>query len=227
MSDRTPESPRLLLAEDDPDVRETTRLVLERRGFAVITASDGLEALRLAGEHPLDLAVVDIAMPRMDGLALTRQLAAQGLPVVLLTARGLNSDVVGGLESGADDYVTKPFDGDVLAARIRTVLRRRLPTVPEADGPEMLDGVRVSRSAMTVHRDDEPISLSPTEFKVLIVLLDHRGSALSREQIVSHVWGVDGWQYARAVDTNIQRLRKKLSAESIQTVRGIGYRIDA
>lgn len=220
----TADSDTVLIAEDDEDVRETTRLVLERRGFVVRVARDGIEALESCAALVPDVAVVDVAMPRMDGLALTRHLAELGIPVVLLTARGLPSDVVGGLDLGADDYVTKPFDPDVLAARIRSVLRRNAKAVEpqERFGDFVLD-----RDAMMVRSPEGPVSLSPTELKLLIALVDNRGRVLSREQIVSTVWGADGWDYQRVVDTNVQRLRRKLEGSGIQTVRGVGYRMDA
>lgn len=215
---------RVLLAEDDPDVRETTALVLERRGFVVDVAADGILALESAARRAPNIAVVDVAMPRMDGLSLTRELVRAHIPVILLTARDLAIDVIHGLDTGADDYVTKPFESAVLAARIRTVLRRHhsAETVTESLGDLTID-----RTAMTVRRGVENIPLTGTEFRLLSVLLNHRGAALSRDQIVSYVWGNEGWDYQRVVDTNIQRLRRKLDSDAIHTVRGIGYRIDA
>ncbi|AMM21658.1 hypothetical protein AX769_17790 [Frondihabitans sp. PAMC 28766] len=227
MTPNTPEAgrrPVVLVAEDDDDVRETTALVLERRGFDVRVARDGLEALSACVDDAPDIALLDIAMPRMNGLALTRRLRELGIPVVLLSARALPSDIIGGLDLGADDYVTKPFDPDILTARIRSVLRRysEPATVDETFGDFTLD-----RDAMVVRRGAEAVSLSPTELKLLIVLLDNRGLALSRDQLVSMVWGDEGWGYGRVVDTNVQRLRKKLDTAGIETVRGIGYRMDS
>jgi DNA-binding response OmpR family regulator len=226
-SDQTTDGAALLVAEDDDDVRETTGLVLERRGFRVRLARDGVEALELCQAEAPDLAVVDIAMPRMDGLALTRRLRELGIPVVLLSARSLPSDVVGGLDLGADDYVTKPFDPDILTARIRTVLRRSTErTTDEMVAVETFGDFIFDRGAMAVFRFDERVSLSPTELKLLTVLLDNRGRVLSRDQIVEAVWGDQGWDYGRVVDTNVQRLRRKLDPVGIETVRGIGYRMD-
>lgn len=215
---------RVLLAEDDTDVRETTALILERRGFVVDVAADGILALEAVARRAPEIAVVDVAMPRMDGLSLTRELVRARIPVILLTARDLAIDVINGLDTGADDYVTKPFEAAVLAARIRAVLRRHhsAETVTENLGDLTID-----RTAMTVRRGEETIPLTGTEFRLLSVLLNHRGAALSRNQIVSYVWGSEGWDYQRVVDTNIQRLRRKLDSDAIHTVRGIGYRIDA
>lgn len=214
---------KLLLVEDDADVRETTRLVLERHGFVVRTAADGTEGYALASAYPPALAVVDVAMPGMDGLTLTRRLREElSTPVVLLTARDLNSDVVAGLEAGADDYVVKPFDGEVLVARIRAVLRRTRRGTTE---PVQLGDLLVDRAAMTVRRGEDELQLSATEFRLLMLLLDHKPAVLSRSQILRHVWGDESWGEGRVVDVNIQRLRAKLGTSAIVTVRGAGYKI--
>jgi DNA-binding response OmpR family regulator len=213
----------VLLVEDDVDVRETTRLVLERHGFVVRVAADGNEGHARSLEGDIDLAVVDVAMPGMDGLSLTRLLVSEGrCPVILLTARDLPSDVISGLELGADDYLTKPFDGQVLAARIRTVLRRTRVARAKTD---RLGDLIVDRAAMTVHRGETELVLSATEFRILALLLAHRGVVLSRSQILAHVWGDAQWGEGRVVDVNVQRLRAKLETDQILTVRGAGYKI--
>ncbi|WP_277209265.1 response regulator transcription factor [Isoptericola croceus] len=213
----------LLLVEDDADVRDTTRLILERHGFAVRTAADGTEGYALASACPPALAVVDVSMPGMDGLTLTRRLREElSTPVVLLTARDLNVDVVAGLEAGADDYVVKPFDGAVLVARIRAVLRRAHPGSAE---PVRLGDLLIDRDAMTIHRGEEEVQVSATEFRLLMLLLDHRPAVLSRTQILRHVWGDSSWGTGRVVDVNIQRLRAKLGTPAIVTVRGAGYKV--
>jgi DNA-binding response OmpR family regulator len=213
----------VVLVEDDHDVRETTQLVLERHGFLVRVAADGNEGYARSCEPGIDIAVVDIAMPGMDGLSLTKLLVKERrCPVILLTARDLASDIVGGLDIGADDYLTKPFEGQVLAARIRTVLRRTRATRIEAD---RLGELTVDRAAMTVYRGDAEVSLSVTEFRILTLLLDRRGAVLSRRQILAHVWGDAEWGAGRVVDVNVQRLRAKLGTEDIVTVRGAGYKI--
>jgi len=153
---------------------------------------------------------------------LTRRLRENlRVPVVLLTARDLNSDVVAGLEAGADDYVVKPFDGEVLAARIRAVLRRGRGI----DDQMQLGDLLIHRAAMTIHRGDEELALSTTEFRLLLLLLDHKPAVLSRAQILNHIWGDAEWGDARVVDVNIQRLRAKLQTDAIVTVRGAGYKI--
>lgn len=219
---------RILVVEDDDDVRVTTRLVLKRQGFDVVTAADGLEALDVLAAQaaePVDAAVVDIVMPRMDRLSLVRRLRASerygDLPVLMLTARDLPYDQVSGLDAGADDYVVKPFDSDVLAARLRALLRRR-----PAGGPrqERSGDLVIDRAGMTLTRAGEPVQLSATEFRLLEVLLDHAGQVLGREQLLAHVWGSADWGEPRVVDVNIQRLRAKIGAAHIETVRGSGYK---
>lgn len=213
----------VLLAEDDDDVRETTRLLLLRRGFRVQEARDGVVALDLARAALPDIALVDVAMPRMDGIALARELAELAVPVVFLTARDLPTDIAGGLHAGADDYVTKPFDPDVLAARLTAVLRR---TGARPARTERLGALVVEHDAKRVLRGVTPITLSATEFRVLQALLANRGAVLSREQVVAIVWG-STWQDPRIVDTNVQRLRRKLGVDVVETVRGFGYRVAA
>lgn len=213
----------VLVVEDDQDVRETTRLVLERQGFTVSTAADGAEGYELAVELQPDVAVVDISMPRVDGLTLTRALATAGIcPVLLLTARDLPEDQVTGFEAGALDYVTKPFDSRILTARLRSLVRRAaLPAGPQSLGP-----LEIDRDARRVTRQGEELTLSPTEYDLLILFLDNRGIALDRATILRGVWGDSAWSDEHIVDVNIQRLRRRVGPGVITTVRGIGYRAD-
>jgi len=210
----------VLLVEDDDDVRETTQLLLLRRGWQVESAADGVEALERLQISVPDVAVVDVAMPRLDGFELTTRLAAMSIPVVLLTARNLPIDQVTGLNAGADDYVTKPFNADVLSARLHAVLRRRRRTPDAVE----IGGVRLDLRVRRAVHDGREVSLTSIEFRILDALLQDRGAVLSREQIVALVWD-STWQDPRIVDTNVQRLRRKLGAGVIDTVRGFGYRI--
>lgn len=215
-------SPLVLLAEDDPDVRETTQLLLLRRGWRVTATADGIDALAAVDAEVPDIAVVDIAMPRMNGLDLTGALTALGVPVILLTARSLPVDEVNGLAAGADDYVTKPFDADVLSARLGAVLRRRRGPATEVAS---VGDVRIDIAGRRVDRAGVVVPLSSVEFRVLEALLRNRGAVLSREQVIAMAWD-STWQDPRIVDTNVQRLRRKLGAGVIETVRGFGYRIE-
>lgn len=215
-------SPLVLLAEDDADVRETTELLLLRRGWRVTATADGVEALEAVDHEVPDIAVVDVAMPRMNGLDLTARLAAVGVPVILLTARSLPVDEVHGLAAGADDYVTKPFDADVLSARLHAVLRRRRGPAAEV---AVVGEVRIDVTGRRVDRAGVVVPLSSVEFRVLEALLRNRGAVLSREQVIAMAWD-STWQDPRIVDTNVQRLRRKLGPDVIETVRGFGYRIE-
>ncbi|TPG03984.1 DNA-binding response regulator [Curtobacterium flaccumfaciens] len=214
--------PLVLLAEDDVDVRETTQLLLLRRGWRVTATADGIEALEAADVELPDIAVVDVAMPRLNGLDLTAKLAVLGVPVVLLTARSLPVDEISGLAAGADDYVTKPFDIDILSARLQAVLRRRHGATAEV---MTVGDVRVDVSGRRVDRAGVLVPLSAVEFRVLEALLRNRGAVLSREQVIAMAWD-STWQDPRIVDTNVQRLRRKLGPNVIETVRGFGYRIE-
>ena len=214
------------LVEDDPDLQVTTRLVLERFGYDVVVAGVGAQALAMVTSHAPDLLLVDVMMPRMDGITMVRRLRQHdSTPVIMVTARDLPYDQIAGLEAGADDYVTKPFDGEVLHARIQAVLRRggRVKDSHE----ERIGDLVVDRDGMTVTRNGEDVPLSATEFRLLVAFLDHPGAVLSRRQLLERVWGSAEWGDERVVDVNVQRLRAKLGSEVVSTVRGAGYKLVA
>jgi two-component system, OmpR family, response regulator MtrA len=220
---------RILVVEDDASIRELTERGLRSAGFDVLTAAAGDEGLaRFRAEHP-DAVVLDVMLPGMDGLEVCKAIrAASSVPVVMLTARSDTLDVVVGLESGADDYVTKPFEMPELIARVRASLRRATRSGPDEDvlrvGP-----VRVDVAAHTVERGGEHLELTPTEFRLLTELGRHAGNVLSREQLLELVWGYGYLGDSRLVDATIQRLRAKIEPDPshprvIETVRGVGYR---
>lgn len=220
---------RILLIEDDPSIRELTERGLRDSGFDVYTAATGDAGLaRFRADHP-DLVVLDLMLPGLDGLEVCRAIrAASAVPVVMLTARTDTIDVVVGLEVGADDYVTKPFEMLELVARVRSALRRASGTTPSED-VFRLGTLLVDVAAHTVARDEEPIELTPTEFRLLVELGRHAGHVLTRERLLDRVWGYDYLGDSRLVDATIQRLRTKIETEPsrprvIETVRGVGYR---
>ena len=220
--------PLILLAEDDPDLQVTTPMVLQQHGYDVVVAADGQQALAMLTTHQPDLALVDVMMPVMDGITLTRRIRAMSgplanLPIIMLTARDLTHDQIQGLEAGADDYVTKPFDGDVLVARIRSALRRATPVAGAA--AETHGDLAIDRSGMVVTVAGEVVDLSATEFRLLEAFADRVGAVLSRAQLLDRVWGSSDWGDERVVDVNIQRLRAKIGADRILTVRGAGYKM--
>jgi len=231
MSERR--SPLVLLVEDDPTLLETTSLVLERHGFEVVGLPDATDAMTVIEEREPDVALLDVMLPGVDGISLTRRIREEHpIPVVLLTARGDPLDVVSGLEAGADDYIVKPFDGPVLAARLRAVMRRHEVVRPAAE-PEAaaasatvtIGDLEFDREALIVRVNGDEVALTPTELRLLGELIDHRGMALSRDQLLERVWGYTWSGDTRLVDVHIQRLRAKIGAGHIDTVRGHGYRI--
>ncbi len=220
---------RILLVEDDPSIREVTAIGLTAAGFEVTTASDGLEGLELFRGEPFDLVLLDIMLPRLDGYEVCRQIRRSStVPVVMLTARSDTTDVVLGLEAGADDYVRKPFEVPELIARVRAALRRagRLPD--EVDRLQ-LGPLGIDVAGRTVTRDQIDIPLTRTEFDLLLELVRHHGQVLTRDVLLDRVWGYDYLGDSRLVDVAIQRLRSKIeldpaAPELIATVRGAGYK---
>jgi two-component system response regulator QseB len=217
---------RILIAEDEPRLASFLEKGLRSNGFVTSIAEDGLKASRMARDDEFDLLVLDLGLPRKDGTEVLREMRASGqrMPVIILTARDDVSDKVGGLEGGADDYVTKPFRFEELLARVRARLRDEKTverTVLRA-GTVVLD-LRTRRAAT----DGRTVDLTAREFTMLEVLIRHAGQVLSREQLLSHVWGYDYDPGSNVVDVYIGYLRRKLGSNSIETVRGMGYRLIA
>jgi two-component system, OmpR family, response regulator MtrA len=217
----------ILLIEDDPLVRRALELALARHGYDMRTAGTGEDGLRsLAGSTP-DVVLLDLMLPDMDGLEVCRRIRAQGdVPVIMLTARGDDVDVVGGLEAGADDYVIKPARPPVLDARIRAVLRR---SAGEPDGIRTHRDLRIDTTALTVSRRGEAVTLTPTEMRLLLTLSRSPGRVFSRRQLLEDVWEHGYLGDSRLVDNCVQRLRAKIETNPgvpayVQTVRGFGYR---
>jgi len=219
----------LLLIEDDDAIRTGLELALTRQGHQVSAAASGEDGLRLFKEKRPDLIVLDVMLPGIDGFEVCRRIRrSDQLPIILLTARSDDIDVVVGLESGADDYVVKPVQPRVLDARIRAVLRRG-----ERESTDSLSygDVVIDRSAMTVTKAGQDLQLTPTELRLLLELSGRPGQALSRQQLLRLVWEHDYLGDSRLVDACVQRLRAKVedvpSAPTlIRTVRGVGYRLD-
>ena len=225
--------PRILVVEDDDALGTLLRYNLEREGYLVALATDGEEALIQADESLPDLVVLDWMLPKVSGIEVCRRLRqrpqSRNVPIIMLTARGEESDRIRGLDTGADDYVVKPFAVTELAARIRAVLRRLRPGLAEdvvVRGPLSLD-----RSAHRVSRDGVEVHLGPTEFRLLDFFMQNPGRVFSREQLLDAVWRSDVYVEARTVDVHIGRLRKALSKgapgfDPIRTVRSAGYALE-
>ena len=219
---------RLLLVDDEPSIRETVSRYLGHLGFEVHTAETGVQALRAAGEHLPELVLLDVMLPDADGFELLGRLRADGLavPVVFLTARDTRAEIVRGLREGGDDYITKPFGLEELAARVDAVLRRTRK--PRADSLLRVADLELVTESRRVRRAGQPIVLSPTEFRLLRFLMLRRGRIATREQLLEHVWNYDFGGNDTVVATYISYLRKKVDALGtplIHTQRGVGYRI--
>lgn len=218
--------PTVLFVEDDPAIRETTSLLLESLGFTVRTAANGQSGIDSFREQEPDVALLDVMLPRIDGITLTRLIRVQSdTPVVLLSARGAPLDVVAGLEAGADDYVPKPFDGPVLAARLRAVLRRAGREADNGAERIVLGELEVDIPGMAARVDGADVRLTATEARLLIELARNAGIVLDRDALLERVWDYTWGGDTRLVDVHIQRLRAKIGSDRIETVRGVGYKL--
>jgi two-component system phosphate regulon response regulator PhoB len=225
--------PKILLVEDDANLVELIRYNLDKEGFDVVTTPDGEEALVLAEEDRPDVVVLDWMIVNLSGIEVCRRLRrapeTAGLPIIMLTARAEESDRVRGLETGADDYVTKPFSPRELVARVRALLRRLRPAL--SGGALEYGGIAMDTSAHKVTRDGVSVQLGPTEFRLLRHFLEHPGRVFSREQLLDAVWGRDVYVEQRTVDVHIRRLRKAINGDDlpdlIRTVRSAGYALDS
>jgi DNA-binding response OmpR family regulator len=223
----------VLVVDDDPTVSDVVRRYLERDGFVVESAADGAATLAAAAARPPDLVVLDLGLPGVDGLEVCRQLRSHGpVPIVMLTARGSETDRILGLELGADDYVTKPFSPRELVLRVQSVLRRAAsPAVQVPSGVLTDGGLVVNTAAHEVTIDGRRIALTTREYDLLVFFLRHPGEAFERTVLLERVWG---WTYADAttVTVHVRRLREKVEVDPalparIVTVWGVGYRYEA
>lgn len=218
----------VLVVDDETDILELVAFNLERQQYKVLTAGDGISAVKIAREKIPDLIVLDVMLPGLDGFGVYRELRADprtsGIPVLMLTAKGEINDRIAGLELGADDYVTKPFSPRELLLRVKALLKRTRKVTVDASlksGDFLLE-----RNTLKLFLAGQPVDLTATEFKLLRLLVEANGEVQDRDALLREVWGYSDTMLTRTLDTHVKRLREKLGrhAECIQTVRGVGYR---
>ena len=217
----------ILVCDDDQAIVDAIEIYLSQEGYTVLKAYDGLEAIRMVKEKEIQLVILDIMMPRMDGIRATMKIREiSAVPIIFLSAKSEDVDKILGLNVGADDYITKPFSPKELVARIKAVMRRISPMAVE----EVIEmqGLSLDPTSHRVMAGEEPLEMGPTEFKLLHFFMTHPERVYSREQLLNHVWGTNVYVEDRTVDVHIRRLRKALEPgghdRMVQTVRGTGYR---
>lgn len=217
----------ILVVEDEIRIRFLLRDYLLKDGFSIFEASNGEEALEIFSKEKIDLVISDIMMPKMDGISMLEKLReVSTVPVILLTAKEQEEDKLLGYEYGADDYITKPFSPKVLIAKVKALLKRTKEDVDSSS--QDYNGLTINKLSHEVKIDGKEILLSPKEYELLIYLITNEGIALSRDNILDNVWGIDYYGDIRTIDTNVKRLREKLldKANYIVTVRGSGYKFE-
>ncbi|MGI6174186.1 MAG: response regulator transcription factor [Christensenellales bacterium] len=223
---------RILIADDDPNVHQSLGVYFRKEGYQVLSAYEGEEAVRLVRQSHPDMMILDIMMPKMDGMVVCREVRKfSSLPIIMLTAKGEEFDKLLGLELGADDYISKPFSPRELLARVKAVLRRIYEFKDEEKGTHLVvSNLEIDMSAYTVKLNGENVTCTPKEIEILWTLASNPGTVFSREQLLQIVWGYDFPGETRAVDSHIKRIRAKLSDANnpwdIRTVWGVGYRFE-
>lgn len=220
----------VLLVEDEDRMREIISDYLKSYNFSVLEASDGQQALAIFGQENIDLIVLDIMMPKLDGWSVCRKIRKDSdVPIIILTARSDEDDELMGLELGADEYVTKPISPKVLVARAVNLLKRANGTLGKASAKVRIGRLEILKDARIVKLDSERLAFSQKEYDLLLYLIENKGTVLSREMILNRIWGFDYFGDERVVDTHIKKIRRKLKEQAtfIQTVIGIGYRFEA
>ena len=225
--------PTILVVDDEPSINEVVSIYLGRAGYRVLVAEDGEAALKLLEEQPPDLVVLDLMLPKVDGLEITRRLRAEGaIPIIMLTARREETDRIVGLEMGADDYVVKPFSPRELVSRVRAVLRRTRGSAPAQAGKPLVFGdLRIDPQTRLVEVAGEERTLTAKEFDLLWTLVRHPRQVFNRNQLLDIVWGLTDYIDPSTVTVHVRRLREKIESEPsnpryIQTVWGVGYKFE-
>lgn len=212
----------ILIIEDEDPIRELIKLNLDMAGYETLEASDGSLGIEKIKTEKVDLVLLDIMLPKMDGYEILPQIIKRDIPVILLTAKDGLKDKVKGLDLGADDYVTKPFEAMELLSRIKAVLRRSLKDEKKIE----FDDIKIYLEQYKVTKEDEEINLTFKEFELLVLLVENKGIVMSRERLLELVWDYEFEGNTRTVDMHIQRLRTKLNTDKIKTVYKVGYRLE-
>ena len=224
------ESATILIVEDEQDIRELLAYNLEKEGYATVQAADGKEGLELARSRKPDLILLDLMLPKMDGLAVCRELERDSgtvrIPIIMLTARDDDASQMKGFDALADDYITKPFSMPVVMKHIEAVLRRAEQGGTAPNNVIRYKEITVDTDSLTVLVGTESVSLTTREFEILKLLLENQGRVVSRERLLDTVWGYDYIGDEKIVNTHIKNIRKKLGVDYIETMRGAGYKIE-
>ena len=222
------EQKTILVVDDESRMRKLVRDFLSMNNFRVLEAADGEEGLEIFySEKNIDLVILDVMMPKLDGWQTAKEIRRNSkVPIIMLTAKDTEKDELTGFEIGVDEYISKPFSPRILVARVEAVLRR---TSPEENAVITVDGITVDKTARTVEIDGKPVELSFKEFELLTYFIEHKGIALSRENILNNVWNYDYYGDARTIDTHVKKLRSKMGEKGnfIKTIWGMGYKFEA
>ena len=222
-------APSVLLVDDEPDILDLLSYNLEREGFRVRAASNGADGLKLAQADPPDVVVLDVMMPKMDGIETCRRFredaALRLVPILMLTARGEERDEIEGLDAGADDYLIKPISPRVLVSRVRAALRRTERTESATTAQLRVHDLLIDRERYVVERGEEVFRMPRKEFELLYFLASHPGRVFSREELLDAVWGPNVFVVDRTVDVHVRKIREKLGSPYIETVKGVGYKM--
>ena len=223
----------ILVCDDDKEIVEAIDIYLQQEGYQVLKAYDGEEALEILKEKEVHLLIIDVMMPRLDGIRATLKIREESsIPIIILSAKTEDADKILGLNIGADDYVVKPFEPKELIARIRAVLRRSADSVDEkADEDELsFDGLKINQSTYEVYIDDKKVEMPPKEFELLYFLAKNTNKVFTRDQLLDEIWGYEFFGDSRTVDVHIKRIREKLEGENrtwaLKTVWGVGYKFE-
>lgn len=216
---------KILIVEDEKEIRNILKVYLLTAGYEVTEAADGEEAMKIFYEKPFDLVILDIMLPKKDGWSICREIKEySSVPVIIITARDNENDEVFGFEIGADDYITKPFSNKVFLARVRTVLKNK--TIVNNSNEMEVGKLKINDISHNVTKEGKNLELAPKEYEILMYFIKNKNIALSREKMLTEIWGYGFVGNDRTVDVHIKNLRKKIGAEYVKTIRSVGYKFE-